>query len=132
MLPDLSKYVLNGRVFGRDQSALVDGASYTITNESLHPLVECKARKLGSLWMLEVNDKRSIPDLYTLCGWIHPTNWVGAYGFVYLGSPEGRLIWSPSNDKNAERGCVCARCNSRNEWAEPNRKDGTYVCFECR
>jgi hypothetical protein len=28
--------------------------------------------------------------------------------------------------------CVCSRCNSKNDYAEPNQKDGTYVCFECR
>lgn len=32
----------------------------------------------------------------------------------------------------AQEGCVCRKCNSKNEYAEPNQKDGTYVCYECR
>lgn len=28
--------------------------------------------------------------------------------------------------------CVCKKCNSMNVHAEPNQKDGTYVCYECR
>ncbi len=29
-------------------------------------------------------------------------------------------------------GCICKRCNSKNDFAAPNQKDGSYVCFECR
>ena len=29
-------------------------------------------------------------------------------------------------------GCCCKRCGSRNEYAEPNQKDGSYFCYECR
>lgn len=32
----------------------------------------------------------------------------------------------------ATYGFNCSRCNSRNDYATPNRPDGTYVCFECR
>lgn len=26
----------------------------------------------------------------------------------------------------------CVTCNEKNDWAEPNRADGTYECFGCR
>lgn len=26
----------------------------------------------------------------------------------------------------------CSRCNSRNDYAASNQKDGSYVCYECR
>lgn len=29
-------------------------------------------------------------------------------------------------------GCVCKRCNSKNEYAAANQKDGSYLCYECR
>lgn len=29
-------------------------------------------------------------------------------------------------------GCTCTKCNTLNEYAAPNKKDGTYVCFSCR
>lgn len=29
-------------------------------------------------------------------------------------------------------GINCKKCNMRNEWAVPNKDDGTYLCFECR
>ena len=29
-------------------------------------------------------------------------------------------------------GCICARCNMKNEYAGPNQPDGTYKCFDCR
>ncbi len=34
--------------------------------------------------------------------------------------------------KTANNGCVCRRCNARNEYAVSNQKDGSYICFECR
>jgi len=27
---------------------------------------------------------------------------------------------------------ICKKCNAKNDYAEPNQKDGSYVCFECR
>lgn len=41
-------------------------------------------------------------------------------------------IDSRSKQSVSSLGCICTRCRARNEWAAPNRKDGTYVCFECR
>lgn len=29
-------------------------------------------------------------------------------------------------------GCICMRCGMKNPEAAPNRKDGKYVCYECR
>ena len=29
-------------------------------------------------------------------------------------------------------GVVCKKCNGRNPWGEPNRPDGTYLCYECK
>lgn len=29
-------------------------------------------------------------------------------------------------------GCVCKKCNAKNEYAEPNEPDGSYVCYDCR
>lgn len=29
-------------------------------------------------------------------------------------------------------GCVCKRCNQKNEYAAANQKDGSYLCYECR
>ncbi len=31
-----------------------------------------------------------------------------------------------------ELGCICVKCNSKNEFAEPNQPNGKYICFECR
>lgn len=28
--------------------------------------------------------------------------------------------------------CVCRKCNAKNEYANPNQPDGSYVCYECR
>lgn len=28
--------------------------------------------------------------------------------------------------------CICKKCNTQNEQAEPNQSDGSYVCFNCR
>lgn len=28
--------------------------------------------------------------------------------------------------------CICKLCNMKNEFAEPNQKDGSYVCYSCR
>jgi hypothetical protein len=30
------------------------------------------------------------------------------------------------------KGCICMKCNTKNDWAEPNRPDNKYLCFECR
>lgn len=48
----------------------------------------------------------------------------------------GDATWESIDDVWARRaqpsGCVCFRCNNKNEFAEPNQKDGRYLCFECR
>lgn len=42
--------------------------------------------------------------------------------------------WSllPLNHISSNSACICKKCNAQNEFALPNQKDGTYVCFECR
>lgn len=40
--------------------------------------------------------------------------------------------WIFNEGSGAQSGCVCMRCRSRNQFAEPNRPDGKYVCYECR
>ncbi len=42
---------------------------------------------------------------------------------------EGR---QPLTAVSVSTGCICKRCNSKNDFAAPNQKDGSYVCFECR
>ena len=39
-----------------------------------------------------------------------------------------------STDTKAVKGngMHCSSCNALNEYAEPNQKDGTYRCYECR
>jgi hypothetical protein len=27
---------------------------------------------------------------------------------------------------------VCSKCNEKNEYAEPNQSDGSYICYNCR
>lgn len=29
-------------------------------------------------------------------------------------------------------GCTCTKCRELFPYAEPNRKDGTFVCYSCR
>lgn len=38
----------------------------------------------------------------------------------------------PAHNKKVSTGSICKRCNSMNSYAEPNQKDGSYVCYECR
>lgn len=33
---------------------------------------------------------------------------------------------------DVKTGHNCSKCNTLNEFAESNRPDGTYLCFECR
>ncbi len=57
-------------------------------------------------------------------------NWDNGHEWLMTGDSRVRFFKetiSPSNN-----GCVCHRCNARNEYAAPNQKDGTYICFECR
>ena len=28
--------------------------------------------------------------------------------------------------------CICKKCNMKNEHAEANQKDGSYICYNCR
>lgn len=37
--------------------------------------------------------------------------------------------WAP---KKKSCGAKCCKCKTFNEYAEPNQKDGSYICFECR
>jgi hypothetical protein len=39
-------------------------------------------------------------------------------------------ITAPS-EKVKEIGCTCVKCKNFNEFAEPNRDDGTFICFAC-
>jgi hypothetical protein len=32
----------------------------------------------------------------------------------------------------SKSGMRCKSCGMKNEYAEPNQKDGTYMCFNCR
>lgn len=34
--------------------------------------------------------------------------------------------------KDYPNGCVCKLCNMTNEYAVPNQKDATYVCYNCK
>ena len=43
--------------------------------------------------------------------------------------------WKYSSGINAVRENIilqCKTCNVINEYAEPNQKDGSYICFNCR
>lgn len=71
---------------------------------------------------------------------------------VHLRSPHyfGRLYFYPTDveriarafglspvtglkDTRVRKGAVCVcKCGMRNEYAEPNQKDGSYVCYVCR
>lgn len=47
----------------------------------------------------------------------------------YAADQDARVVpYTP----RASAPCVCARCNTANPHAEPNRPDGSYVCYECR
>lgn len=39
---------------------------------------------------------------------------------------------APTPVKKKEPGCKCKRCEDFNEYAEPNQKDGTFICYGCR
>lgn len=47
--------------------------------------------------------------------------------------PEAYVLSKPSHPApKASSGVSCKRCNSKNDFAEPNQPDGSYLCFECR
>lgn len=39
---------------------------------------------------------------------------------------------SPTVVAKVRAGCSCKKCDDFNEYAEPNQKDGTFICFSCR
>jgi hypothetical protein len=59
----------------------------------------------------------------TLGGW-QPNE----YKEVAVKAPD---IWTPPKEA-PPGGCNCRKCNMKNEFAAPNQKDGSYVCYTCR
>ena len=53
------------------------------------------------------------------------------YGKV-ISSLEEIVYLTQNTTTNHSSGCICKRCNSKNDYAQPNQADGTYICFECR
>ena len=46
-----------------------------------------------------------------------------------IGRPEkGEKIELPDGSYALE----CTSCHQQHRWAEPNQKDGSFVCYECR
>ena len=43
-----------------------------------------------------------------------------------------RFRFVGSGKQVCSAGCICKKCNAKNDYAEPNQSDGTYLCFECR
>jgi len=73
----------------------------------------------------------SVPGNQT---WIVPvtTNqWIGVPFVIPQTMPFEEPEATPEKkaDKN---GCVCVRCQTFNEYAEPNQDDGTFMCYACR
>lgn len=52
--------------------------------------------------------------------------WVSDHSLDLQNGPTFRML-----NEHAD-GCVCMRCNAKNEWAIPNRPNGKYLCYECR
>lgn len=48
------------------------------------------------------------------------------YTWLDLGTPRTASVSASA------AGCICTKCNAKNEFAVPNQRNGTYVCFECR
>lgn len=43
---------------------------------------------------------------------------------------DGMTFTTPKKQKSC--GAKCCKCKTFNEYAEPNQKDGSYICYECR
>jgi hypothetical protein len=42
-------------------------------------------------------------------------------------------VWEETVTKpQAVTGVVCRECKDKNDFAEPNQPDGSYICFGCR
>lgn len=41
-------------------------------------------------------------------------------------------VFAPVVSTPEPQGCTCKKCNERNEYAEPNQSDGSYICVSCR
>ncbi len=62
------------------------------------------------------------------------------YDPVYVSTNEYNILYGPAITAPTVApvpvmkafGCNCKKCNMKNEFAEPNQKDGTYVCYMCR
>lgn len=71
----------------------------------------------------------------------HPGTWAKGHQWLMHHQPTFRVLrpvssWKPgcypASVSAPSGGCTCVKCNGLNEYAAPNRPDGTYVCFECR
>lgn len=51
----------------------------------------------------------------------------GEFTFV----PTADKKWEPPKDA-PPGGSVCRKCHERNQYAAPNQKDGSYICYGCR
>lgn len=49
-----------------------------------------------------------------------------------LQPPEEAVIGAVIAQRAIITGFNCCRCNSKNDYAAANQKDGTYLCFNCR
>ena len=61
-------------------------------------------------------------------GWEMSQWWSFASSFVAIGGPPIEGL----TPKQVCTGHKCTGCGTFNEYAEANRADGSYLCFECR
>ncbi len=119
--------------------ATVDGADKTSAPTGMGVLVA--AYSSGEITLDELCDALNDPH--------YPTKTNGGVDYCSGGFPHGpwhlptEFEEEPKTDPmgapapptpkvSKDTGFNCSRCNERNEYAEANQPDGTYLCYGCR
>lgn len=87
------------------------------------------SRLCGKTGYIKELDLSSCADRITLSwddGAVDNIGWTFAESFCRLDDTP------PTLKRPYPDGCNCRKCNGKNPYAEPNQKDGSYLCYECR
>lgn len=66
---------------------------------------------------------------------MHNFPWGGWWTYIDTGITHVIPDLPSESDKNLEDikdGCVCKKCDKFYEYAIPNQRDGTLICYSCR
>ena len=69
---------------------------------------------------------------WNTAGWMPGHSWEMSLRPAFRVLNQMAVIAAPVKVVVAPAGVCCKRCHALNGWAEPNQKDGSYLCFECR